>query len=64
MIIVINVGSKVILQTKITEPNAQPKFMRIYVIYNAQKVGFSEGCKPLIGIDGCHLKGKLVDIYY
>ena len=64
MIIVINVGSKVILQTKITEPNTQPKFMRIYVRYNAQKVGFLERCRPLIGIDGCHLKGKLVDIYY
>ena len=64
MIIVIDVGSKVILQTKITEPNAQPKFMRIYVIYNAQKVGFLERCRPLIGIDGCHLKGKLVDIYF
>ena len=64
MIIVINVGSKVILQTKITEPNTQPKCMRIYVRYNAQKVGFLERCRSLIGIDGCHLKGKLVDIYY
>ena len=31
MIRVIDVGSKVILQTKITEPNTQPKFKRIYV---------------------------------
>ena len=26
--------------------------------YNVQKVGFLGGCKPLIGLDGCHLKGK------
>ena len=64
MIIVIDVGNKVILQTKITEPNTQPKFMRIYVRYNAQKIGFLVGCRQLIGIDGCHLNGKLVDIYY
>ena len=40
---VTNVGSKVILQTEITEPNAQPKFKRMYVIYDAQKVGFLRG---------------------
>ena len=26
--------------------------------YNAQKVGFLVGCRPLVGLDGCHLKGK------
>ena len=26
--------------------------------YNAQKVGFLGGCRPLVGLDGCHLKGK------
>ena len=40
---VTDVGSKVILQTEITEPNAQPKFKRMYVIYDAQKVGFLRG---------------------
>ena len=28
--------------------------------YNVQKVGFLGGCKPLVGLDGCHLKGKFV----
>ena len=55
---VIDVRRKVILQTEITEPNIQPKFKRIYVRYNAQKVGFLGGCRPLVGLDGCHLKGK------
>ena len=35
MIRVTDVGSKVILQIEITEPNTQPKFKRIYVRYNA-----------------------------
>ena len=55
---VTNVGNKVILQTEITEPNTQPKFKRIYVRYNAQKVGFLGRCRPLVGLDGCHLKDK------
>ena len=58
MIKVTDVGNKVILQTEITEPNTQPKFKRMYVRYNAQKVGFLGGCRPLVGLDGCHLKGK------
>ena len=58
MIRVIDVRSKVILQTEITEPNTQPKFKRMYARYNAQKVGFLGGCRPLVGLDGCHLKGK------
>ena len=40
---VTDVGSKVILQIEITEPNTQPKFKRMCVSYNAQKVGFLEG---------------------
>ena len=40
MIRVINVGSTVILQTEITEPDTQPKFKRMFMRYNAQKVGF------------------------
>ena len=40
MIRVTDVGSKVILQIEIIEPNTQPTFKRMYVRYNAQKVGF------------------------
>ena len=60
MIKVIDVGSKMILQTEIIEPNTQPKFKRMYVRYNVQKIGFLGvgGCRPLVGLDGCHLKGK------
>ena len=53
-----DVGSKIILQTETKDENSQPKFRRMYIRYNAHKVGFLEGCKPIIGLDGCHLKGR------
>ncbi|TXG60499.1 hypothetical protein EZV62_015072 [Acer yangbiense] len=28
-----------------------------YMINQTKKLGFLEGCKPFIGVDGCHLKG-------
>ena len=48
----------VILQIEMEDKNAQPKFKRMYIRYNAQKVGFLGGCRPIIGLDGCHLKGR------
>ncbi|KAK4261420.1 hypothetical protein QN277_004421 [Acacia crassicarpa] len=33
-------------------------FKRMYVCFNALKVGWKEGCRPLIGMDGTFLKGK------
>ena len=53
-----DVGSRVILQTEMENENSQPKFRRMYIRYNAQKVGFLGGCRPIIGLDGCHLKGR------
>ena len=53
-----NKGSRVILQTEIEDENAQPKFKRMYIRYNTQKLGFLGGCRPIIGLDGCHLKGR------
>ncbi|XP_075633723.1 uncharacterized protein LOC142606224 [Castanea sativa] len=52
------VGSKVILQTELENENAESKFKRMYIRYNAQKVGFLGGCRPFVGLDGCHLKGR------
>ena len=48
----------VILQIEMEDKNAQPKFKRMYIRYNAQKVGFLESCRPIIGLDGCHLKWR------
>ena len=58
MILRTDVGSRVILQTEMDNENAEPKFKRMYIRYNAQKVGFLGGCRPFIGLDGCHLKGR------
>ncbi|KAL4394371.1 hypothetical protein AHAS_Ahas02G0145300 [Arachis hypogaea] len=35
----------------------QPRFMRMYMCLDAVKKGFLAGCRPIIGVDGCHLKG-------
>ncbi|KAK0597529.1 hypothetical protein LWI29_026215 [Acer saccharum] len=32
-------------------------FHRLFLSFEAQKLGFLEGCRPFIGLDGCHLKG-------
>ena len=38
------------------ETNIQPIFERIYICLGACKRGFLAGCRPVIGLDGCHLK--------
>ena len=53
-----DVGSKVMLQTEMENKNAEPKFKRMYIRFNAQKVGFLDGCRPFVGLDRCHLKGR------
>ena len=30
----------------------------MHVRFNAQKVGFLGGCRPIIGLDGCHIKHR------
>ncbi|XP_030964198.1 uncharacterized protein LOC115985397 [Quercus lobata] len=58
MITTIDKGSRVILQTEMAKETSQPKFKRMYVRFNAQKVGFLGGCRPFIGLDGCHIKHR------
>ena len=58
MISIVDKGSKVILQTEMVDETSQPKFKRMYVRFNAQKVGFLGRCKPFIGLDGCHIKHR------
>ncbi|KAK8628189.1 hypothetical protein V6N13_063899 [Hibiscus sabdariffa] len=33
------------------------RFERLYLCMQAMKDGFKEGCRPIIGLNGCHLKG-------
>ena len=58
MINIVDNGSRVILQTEMADETSQPKFKRMYVRFNAQKVGFLGGCRPFIGLDGCHIKHR------
>ena len=58
MISTVDKGSRVILQTEMADETSQPKFKRMYVRFNAQKVGFLSECKSFIGLDGCHIKHR------
>ena len=35
-----------------------PIFRRLYYCHVACKHGFVKGCRPIIGLGGCHLKGS------
>ncbi|KAL2235316.1 UNVERIFIED_CONTAM: hypothetical protein Sindi_1263800, partial [Sesamum indicum] len=50
-----NSGSTVILGTN--DENGQNRFEKFYVCFSALKQGFLGGCRPVICVDGCHLKG-------
>ncbi|KAF7835621.1 Glycoside hydrolase, family 47 [Senna tora] len=53
-----NPGSCVKIQCETPEGNGPTLFKRMYVRFHAQKVGFLSGCRPIIGLDACHLKGR------
>ncbi|XP_074293278.1 uncharacterized protein LOC141620257 [Silene latifolia] len=56
IVIKYNVGSSVIVQLgKIKNPPAV--FKRMYMCLDAYKKEFIAGCRPMLGVDGCHLKG-------
>jgi len=40
-------------------PNALPVFDRVYICFDACKKGFLAGCRKIIGLDGCYLRGSI-----
>ncbi|KAL0282812.1 UNVERIFIED_CONTAM: hypothetical protein Sangu_2927600 [Sesamum angustifolium] len=50
-----NLGSTVLVGTEQIE--GEERFNRFYMCFGALKAGFRAGCRPIIGVDGCHLKG-------
>lgn len=40
-----------------TMVKGKKRFLRLYICYAACKQGFLAGCRPIIEVDGCHLKG-------
>ena len=51
-----NPGTTIDLDT-IPVTTGMPRFHRLYICFEACKEGFKKGCRPLIGLDGCFLKG-------
>lgn len=51
-----NPGSSVEIATEETGVEGELRFQRIYMCLGALKSGFLTGCRPIIGLDGCHLK--------
>lgn len=53
-----NPGTTIKIQVKpVPSSQEMAKFKRLYICWGALKRGFQLGCRPIIGLDGCHLKG-------
>ncbi|KAK4407317.1 Eukaryotic translation initiation factor 3 subunit I [Sesamum angolense] len=53
-----NPGSIVMMvMTDGDDGTEQRKFSKFFVCFDALRQGFLSGCRPVIGVDGCHLKG-------
>ncbi|CAL1382911.1 unnamed protein product [Linum trigynum] len=52
-----NEGSTVKIMVDRHNPGQQPLFKRMYICIDALKKGFLEGCRKIIVLDGCFLKG-------
>ncbi|XP_019248779.1 PREDICTED: uncharacterized protein LOC109228049 [Nicotiana attenuata] len=54
-----NPGSDVVINlSKEALAKGKRKFLRMYIFFKAMKMGFKEGLRPFIGLDGTFLKGK------
>ncbi|XP_059671083.1 uncharacterized protein LOC132316625 [Cornus florida] len=52
-----NPGNVVKIQTEPIADESVRRFQRVFICYAAMIAGFKQGCRPLIGVDGCFLKG-------
>ncbi|KAF7150533.1 hypothetical protein RHSIM_Rhsim02G0213500 [Rhododendron simsii] len=52
-----NPGSLVKINVERLTPTSNPMFQRFFIAFDAMISGFKAGCRPFIGLDGCHLKG-------
>ncbi|KAL0301426.1 UNVERIFIED_CONTAM: hypothetical protein Sradi_6419400 [Sesamum radiatum] len=52
-----NPGSTFILSRVASDGSGGSKFGKLYVCFEGLKMGFLAGCRKIIGVDGCHLKG-------
>lgn len=54
-----NPGSTASVMSEIISPSVNPMFKRMFVMFGPQKDGFITRCRPIIGLDACHLKRNL-----
>ncbi|XP_027150245.1 uncharacterized protein LOC113750477 [Coffea eugenioides] len=52
-----NPGTTVHMETILDESSGKERFLRLYICFETLKRGFKAGCTPVIGVDGCHLRG-------
>ncbi|CAN1121394.1 hypothetical protein LINPERPRIM_LOCUS2164 [Linum perenne] len=52
-----NPGSSITIMVDRGNPTDEPLFQRMYVCFDALKKGFLAGCRKVIAMDGCFLKG-------
>ena len=53
-----NVGITTLLDVERPYLDVTATFQRLYICLAATRTGFKDGCRPLIGLDGCFLKGS------
>jgi hypothetical protein len=53
-----NMDNYLILMVERPMPQVPCRFQRLYVSFVATKRGFLQGCRPMIGVDACFLKGR------
>ncbi|CAL2271077.1 unnamed protein product [Prunus armeniaca] len=54
-----NVGSTIIIKSEMK--GDRPRFHRIYICLVAYKKGFLDGCRHVVCLDGCHVKGPYLE---
>ena len=52
-----NEGTVALINAERPSISVNPIFQRFFLCFPAQRTGYLEGCRPFIGLDGCHLKG-------
>ena len=57
MVLEINPGSIAKIQYERPDIAMNPTLKRFFLCFDAMKKDFINGCRPFLGIDGCHLKG-------
>ncbi|XP_027076894.1 uncharacterized protein [Coffea arabica] len=52
-----NPGSTVYMETTLDKDSGKQRFQKLYICFETLKRGFKSGCRKIIGVDGCHLRG-------